>query len=186
MTEIIRPNRRLITPSDLRVRNGLIVGGFFTGKIFRPDHGIFRQIDEFEFPNLVVNQGLDAILGVMFTSVGQITSWYLAPFKGNYTPVSSDTASSIVSNSTESSDYTASTRQSFTGVEGSQQVTNSASAATFTFNTVETIYGAFLTSISTKQSTSGTLFSAGAFSASKPVADGDVLNLTYTLGASSS
>jgi hypothetical protein len=158
------------------------VGGLFRGKIIRDG----RVIDEFEDHNLVVNQGLDHILGVEFTGVTQITSWYLAPFTGNYTPVATDTASTIVSNATECTAYTSTTRVAYTGVEGSQACTNSASPATFTFNASATIYGAFLTSASTKSSTSGTLFAAAQFATAKSVASGDQLILSYAFSAASS
>ena len=157
------------------------VGGVFRGRHIRDG----KVIDEFETPNIVVNQGLDSILGVYFTGVTQITTWYLAPFEGNYTPVATDTASTIVGNSTECTAYTASTRLTWTGVEGSQAATNSASPATFTFNATKTIYGAFLASASAKSSTSGTLFAAAQFASSKNVVNTDQLLLTYTFTASS-
>jgi len=143
-------------------------------------------IDEEEVSNIIVNQGLDHILGVEFTGVTQITQWYLAPFANNYTPVASDTAATIVSNSGESTAYSASTRVAFTPVEASQQATNSASVAAFSFTASATIYGAFLISSSSKSSTSGVLFSATPFSTSKSVSSGDSLNLTYTVQAASS
>jgi len=158
------------------------LGGVFHGQLIRDG----KVIDEWETHNLVVNQGLDSILGVYFTGVTPITSWYLAPFTGNYTPVATDTASTIVSNATECTAYTSTTRVAYSGVEGSQQCTNSASPAVFTFNASATIYGAFLTSASTKSSTSGTLFAAAQFSTAKSVASNDQLSLTYTFSAASS
>ena len=122
----------------------------------------------------------------MFTGVSQITNWYLGLFSGNYTPVATDTAATISANSTEFTGYTSTTRVPYVGVEGSQEVTNSASTANFTFNTGATIYGAFLASASTKNSTSGTLFSAAQFNAPKSVVSADQLLLTYQFSASSS
>lgn len=142
-------------------------------------------IDEFDFANIVVNQGLNHILAVQFTGVTQIVSWYLAPFEGNYVPVAADTAATIVANATENTTYASSTRVLYSGTVGSQQVTNSGSTALFTFNATKTIYGAFMISSSAKSSTSGTLFSAAQFSAPKTVADTDQLLLTYTFVASS-
>jgi hypothetical protein len=158
------------------------LGGKFHGVHIRDG----KILDEWEDHNLVVNQGLDHILGVEFTGVSQITSWYMAPFSNNYTPVATDTAASIVANAGENTAYTSTTRVAYVGVEGSQQVTNTASVATFTFNAAATIYGAFLTSASSKSSTSGILFSAAQFSTSKSVQSGDQILLTYVLGASSS
>jgi hypothetical protein len=61
--------------------------------------------------------------------------------------------------------------------------TNSASPASFNINATATVGGAFLTSNNTKSGTTGTLFSAADFGApgDRSVANGDVLNVTYTL-----
>lgn len=181
MSDLIRVQNKVIFPGD-SADPRLTLGGKYHGILIRDG----RIIDEWEDPNLVVNQGLDHILGVEFTGVSQITSWYIAPFGNNYTPVASDTAATIVANAGEITAYTSSTRVGYVGVEGSQQVTNTASVATFTFNASAAVYGAFLASASSKSSTSGTLFSAAQFSAVKNVVSGDQLLLTYTVGAASS
>lgn len=162
-------------------RADLIVGGTFYGQILRD--GVV--IDEWDVHNLIVNQGLDHILGVEFTGTAQITSWYMAPFTNNYTPVGTDTAASIATNAGESSAYSGSTRQPYVGVEASQQVSNAASPANFTFTGAATIYGAFLISSSAFNATTGILFAAALFPAPKPVAIGDQLLLTYAFGAAS-
>ena len=182
---------RVVTPGKEQNfgENGLItlnnklirIGGIFHGRIIRDG----KVIDEFDAPNIVVNQGLDYLLQVLFTAASQITTWYLAPFEGNYVPLATDTASTIVANSTETTAYTASVRQTYTATEATQAATNTASTANFTFNATKTIYGAFLTSSQPKSSTSGTLFSAAQFSASKSVVNNDVLQLTYQFTASS-
>lgn len=160
----------------------LLVGGVFQGQIIRDG----KVIDEFEDHNLVVNEGLNALLNIMFNGATQITTWYLGIFEGNYTPVATVTAATITSASTESTAYTSSTRPEYTeAAASSQSITNSASRASFVFNATKTIYGAFLVSNSTKSSTSGTLFSAARFSTAKAVDSGDELLLTYTFNASS-
>ena len=162
-------------------KQGLIGKGRYTGKILRKG----MVIEEWEDDNLIVNQGLDNILAVMFTGASQSASWYLAPYTGNYTPVATDTAASIVNNATECTAYTASTRVPFTGVESNQNVSNAQAAASFTFNATATIYGAFLTNSSAQGSTSGILFSAAQFSSAKNVVNNDQLLLTYSFGAAS-
>jgi hypothetical protein len=133
----------------------------------------------------VVNQGIDTLLGVMFTGVTQITSWFLGVFSGNYTPVAGDTAATFPGSATESSAYTSGTRPAFTAVEATQAVTNSASVATFTLNAGVTLYGAFLTSSSVKGGTGGVLFSAAQFPAPKVLANTDQCLLTYNFAGSS-
>ena len=163
------------------MRPKLVVGGVFHGQLFRDD----ELIDEWESHNLIVNQGLDHILSVEFTGVAQITQWYLAPFINNYVPVGTDTAASISSNSGETSTYSGSGRIPYVGVESTQQVTNAASPASFTFTAPETLYGAFMISSSAFNATTGVLFAASQFPTPKSVAAADVLLLTYAFGAAS-
>lgn len=157
----------------------LHVGGKFFGQHLREG----RVIDEWESKNLIVNQGLDHILGVEFAGVAQITTWYMAPFGNNYTPVGTDTAASIVANAGEVTSYTGSSRVPYVGTEGSQQVTNGGAPSSFTFNADATIYGAFLISSSAFGATSGVLFAASPFGSGKQVHNTDQILLTYILGA---
>lgn len=167
----------LLVPDD-RIR----LGGIFIGKILRDG----KVIDEFESRNLVTNQGLDYLLSTGITAGAQTSSWFLAPFKGNYQPVATDTGASISANSTESTEYTSTTRIAYQGVEANQQVTNANAPGTFTFNASVTVYGAFIVSASGKQSTSGTLLAASLFSTSKNLSNGDQLLLTYSISATAS
>lgn len=160
----------------------LEVHGHYHGQIIRK--GII--IDEFDCPNLCVDEGLNKLLNVMFDAATQITSWYLGVFEGNYTPVASLTAATVASTATESTAYNETTRPAFSpAASTAKSTTNSASVGTFTFNATKTIYGAFLISDNTKGGTAGTLFSAAKFSAAKSVVSGDQLLLTYTFNASS-
>lgn len=158
------------------------VRGVYHGQIIRAG----EVIDEFEDPNLVVNEGLNSLLGVMFNSATQITAWYMGVFEGNYTPLATETAATIATASTESTAYASTTRPAYVqAAPSSQSITNSASRASFVFNATKSIYGAFLVSTSTKSGTSGVLFSAAKFSAVKSVQSGDELLLTYMFTASS-
>jgi len=162
--------------------NRLVVGGVFDCEHVRDG----EVIDRWSQPNLVVNEGLNSLLGIMFHGDTQITTWYLGLFEGNYTPVAGLTAATVTANSTECTAYDEATRQAYDeAAAASQSITNSASRATFTFNATKTIYGAFLVSASAKSATTGTLFSAARFSSSKAVVDDDQLLLTYTFTASS-
>lgn len=159
------------------------VAGKYYGQIIRAG----KVIDEWEDSNLVVNEGLNALLNIMFNNSTQITTWYLGVFEANYTPVAGVTAATIASASTECTAYTSTTRPEYVeAAASSQSTTNSANRASFVFNATKTIYGAFLISSSTKNGTSGTLFSAARFSSSKNVDSGDELLLTYAFTASSS
>ena len=162
--------------SDLRV------GGVFHCKLVRAG----RVIDLWDEPNLVVNEGLNHLLDVYFNGTSPVTTWYLAPFEGNYTPVAGDTAATFPASATECTAYSQATRVAYvSAAAASQNVTNTASPATFTFNATKTIYGASLVSVSTKSATTGKLFAAARFSASKAVVSSDQLLITYSFTASS-
>jgi hypothetical protein len=81
---------------------------------------------------------------------------------------------------TESTAYSNATRPQ--AVFGTPTSTSSISnsATTFTINATATIAGAFLVTNSTKSGTTGTLYSAGSFAASRAVISGDSLLVTYT------
>lgn len=159
-----------------------LIGGRFSAQHVRNG----EVIDEFDFPNLVVNEGLNYLLDVMFHGVAPAATWYIGLFEGNYTPVASVSAATITSASTECTAYDEATRQEFNEAAATgQSITNAANRATFTFNASKTIYGAFLVSASAKSATSGKLFSAARFGSSKAVVDDDELLVTYTIGAAS-
>ena len=90
----------LLVPND-----GLIVHGKYTGQLIRDG----KIIDEFEDHNLVVNEGLNSLLYIYFHGSTQITTWYMGVFEANYTPVSTVTAATIASASTECTAYASAT-----------------------------------------------------------------------------
>lgn len=162
--------------------SGILGTGVYHGQLIREG----EIVDEWTDKNLVVNEGLNSMLDIMFHGSTQITTWYVGLFEGNYTPVATVTAATIASAATETTAYTQGTRPEFVeAAAASQSITNSANRATFTFNDTKTIYGAFLVSSSTKSGTTGTLFSAARFASSKAVVSGDELLLTYTFTAAS-
>jgi hypothetical protein len=137
--------------------------------------------------NLVVNAGLAYMAGTALTSVTQITTWYIGLYGAgaSNTPAAGDTMSSHAG-WTEVVPYSNATRVAATFVTATTAnpsvVTNAASPATFNINATSTVGGAFLTSGSAKSGTTGTLFSAGDFSApgDRSVVSGDIISVTYT------
>lgn len=156
------------------------IGGVFHCAIRRDG----KIIDEWDEPNLVTNEGLNHALDAVLSGGTQITSWYIGIFEGNATPAATWTAANVTANSTECTAYDEATRQAWTEAgASSQSITNSAAKATFTINATKTVYGAFLVSNSTKSATTGTLFSAARFSASRALVAADELLVTYTVNA---
>jgi hypothetical protein len=137
--------------------------------------------------NLVVNEGLAYMAGTALTSVTQITTWYIGLYGAgaSNTPAAGDTMASHAG-WTEVVPYSNATRVAATFVTATTAnpsvVTNAASPATFNINATSTVGGAFLTSGSAKNGTTGTLFSAADFSApgDRSVVSGDIISVTYT------
>lgn len=161
-------------------------GGYFTFEHIRNG----EVIDKWEEHNIVTDEGLNYILDSALSGASANTVHYVGLFKNNYTPIAGNVMATFpgagVANEANS-EYNEASRPTWTeaGVSA-KTITNSASPATFTFNTSVTIYGAFLSSSSTKAGTSGNLISAAKFSASRAMLNLDQLNITYTLSASSS
>ena len=165
------------------------VGGVFEVEHIRDG----KVIAKFDAHNLVVNEGLNHMLNVTLHGAAQLSTWYIAPFEGNYTPVAALTAATVTAAATESTAYDEATRVEWVEVTAgstAQSITNGsgtgASKAVFTMNATKTIYGVFFVSASAKSATTGTLFSALRFPAAVAVVDTDVLNITYTIQAVSS
>lgn len=162
--------------------SSILAAGEYHGQIIRNG----EVVDEFVEKNLVVNEGLNNMLDVMFHAGTQTTTWYVGLFGNNYTPTATLTAATVTATAGEVTGYSSSTRPEFVeAAASSQSITNSASRASFVFTADDDIYGAFLVSTSAKNGTTGTLFSAARFSAFKSVVIGDELLLTYTLSAAS-
>lgn len=160
------------------VESDIKMGGVFSYELRRKD----GTVEAWESHNLVVNQGLNHALDVVLHGVAAVNPWYVAIFEGNYTPLATDTAATIVASSTECTAYTEATRPEYIeAAAATQSITNSASRATFSFNASKTIYGAFLTSVATKSATTGTLLAADKAGTAKVVTSGDQLLVTYTL-----
>ena len=142
---------------------------------------------EAQSKNLVVNVGLQYMAGTALTSVTQITTWYLGLYgaAAANTPAAGDEMSSHVG-WTEVVAYSNGTRVAATFVTATAAnpsvVTNSASPAVFNINGTTTVGGAFLTSGSAKNGTTGTLFSAADFGSpgDRSVVNSDTLSVTYT------
>lgn len=168
-----------------RIADGIKFRGFFEVQCF-DKHGNLKWTEKVH--NLVVNQGLNAILDIMLHASTQITTWYVAIFETDTTILATHTYA--VPGYTESSSYDEATRPAYNEAAASgQSITNSANKAQFTISATKTIYGAALvgggTGASTKADTAGggTLLCAVKFATSRSVVDDDVLQVTYTISA---
>ena len=138
-----------------------------------------RVVDRERVHNLVPTEGLNLILSILFKGTSVPAAWYIGIFEGNYTPVAGDTMASFPGSATECTAYDESTREVFTaGTVAGGAVNNAASLAEFTLSAEKTIYGAFMSTVATKEATSGSLISAAKFASPKGGEDGDVLRVT--------
>jgi len=141
-----------------------------------------------DFHNTVVNGGIQDMNTKYFSGSSYTAAWYLGLITGPSGSVTIARTDTMASHSgwTENTGYSQSTRPVCTfgtATTANPSVdTNSASAAVFSMNATATISGAFLTSNNTKGGTTGTLFSAAAFSSpgDRSVVSGDTLTVTYT------
>lgn len=153
------------------------VSGVFKAVCLAPD-GSVRW--EEEISNLVVTVGKNDLLNQYFAGSSYTAAFYVG-LKGAGTAVAGDTMSSHAGWA-EITNYSNGTRPAFTAAAASAGSTsNTASPAVFNINGTATVAGLFITTNNTVGGTTGTLFSATDFAASRSVLSGDTLNVIYTI-----
>lgn len=131
--------------------------------------------------NLVVTVGKNDLLDKYFAGSAYTAAWYMGLVDGSSAPTY-NAADTMASHAgwTESVAYSNGTRPApswSSAASGSKSTT----ATAFNINATATIAGCFMTTVSTKSGTTGTLYSAGSFTGgNKSVSSGDTLNVTYT------
>lgn len=136
--------------------------------------------------NLVVTAGLNDSLDKHLKGSAYTAAWYVGLTDGTPAFAAGDTMSSHAG-WVEDQNYSEAVRQTLTlGTVSGGSVDNSASKAVFSINATTTIGGAFVTSVSTKGGSTGTLYGGAAFSADRSVQNGDTLNVTVTCTAAAS
>lgn len=148
-----------------------------------------KVIDQWRESNICTDEGLNALLDIMFHAATQLTTWYILIFESDTTPAAGTTYATPIF--TECTAYAEGTREEFIeAAASSKSITNSANKAEFTINATKTIYGAALvaggTDANTKGNTAGggTMYCASKFASSKAVENLDVLKVTVTLTSS--
>ena len=124
--------------------------------------------------NLMTDEGLNDILDVYFSDGTQDTTHYVGLLTAS--TVAGDT---LASGLDEFTNYTGNRQTWVEGGVSSKSISNTGNAASFSILGTGTITGAFLTNVDT--GTAGVLICGVDFSAARSVANGDTLNVTYTL-----
>lgn len=164
--------------------------GIVTLKHFREDKLIYQNE---ESHNLLVDQGLNHFLNVVMGVDAKITTWYVGIFVNNVTPAAADTpgaqlgaAGTYGEGQDADYDLPLTNKPEYIDVPATAKVmTNGASPASFTIAATLTIFGAFISSVSAKTATTGTLLAAKQFDASRAVIDNDILTVQYDITAAS-
>lgn len=128
--------------------------------------------------NLVTTEGKNDIIDKYFKGSSYTAAWYLG-LKGTGSAAAGDTLASHGGWS-EVTPYSGNRPAITFGTTSSGS--NTASAVGFSITGTATVAGAFIASVNT--GTSGKLYSAGDFAASRSVANGDTLNVTPTVSVS--
>lgn len=130
------------------------------------------------FSNLVTTVGKTDLIDKYFKGSAYTAAWYLG-LKGAGTAVVGDTLSSHASWS-EVTPYSGNRPAITFGTTSGGS--NTATAVSYPITGSATVAGAFIASANS--GTSGTLYSAGDFAASRSVVNGDTLNVTLTVSFS--
>lgn len=164
------------------LRQGAGASGVYTVVCIGAD-GVEKWRDE--FPNLVVNSGLQLMNDTFFDGTTYTAVWYLGLITGPSSGTTFNAADTMLSHGgwTEDTTYSNATRPQVTF--GSATLADpsviATTATSFSINGTTTVAGAFLTTDNTKGGTAGTLFSASDFTGGdRLLQSGDTLNVTYT------
>lgn len=133
--------------------------------------------------NTVMTAGKNDLLTNYFKGSAYTAAFFVGLVdNASFTAISAADTAASHTGWVESVAYSNSTRPALTlGTASAGSIDNSASKASYTINATATINGAFLITNSTKSGTTGTLYSASSFGATRGVLSGDTLNVQVTL-----
>ena len=139
-------------------------------------------IQEMEFPNGIVDEGLNHILETEFRSGTQISAWYigLVSSTGFTAFANSDTLASHPG-WTEDQNYSEATRPQWVPDAATGRAISNSSTTDFNMNATATVEGIFIASGNTKGGTTGVLWSTAGFASPVNANNGDVIKVTYSL-----
>lgn len=159
------------------------------GEYFHDVNGSDLQTDS----NLIPDQGLIYLLNVGLNNATKLPAWYLSLYSANYTPTTALTAASYPATASEitstTEGYAGANRPTWTPTTPTTPlIDNVASRAAYTIATASslTVWGAALLSEPVRGAVTGTIVSAGKFSAARVLYNSDAFNLGWRVQLSSS
>lgn len=154
--------------------------GFFTIEVLRKGKVVHTEI----VPNGVVNEGKDEILDSFFRNQAPPTSFYIGFIdNASYTALADADTMSSHAGWIEATGYSEGTRPAWvTTAAASQSITNP-TPATFNITATITLKGIFICTDATKSGSGGVLWATALFAGDIPVANADILKISYTVNA---
>jgi hypothetical protein len=137
----------------------------------------------YEFPNGIVDEGMEHLLNTQFHAGTPVTTWYigLVDNSGFSAFADADTLSSHAG-WTEFVSYTEANRVTWDEDAAASRAITNTTTADFSINATGNVKGIFVSSNNVKTTgTTGTLWSTAAFSSVVATANGDTLKVTYTV-----
>jgi hypothetical protein len=156
--------------------------GRYTFECYGAD-GKLKWADTIE--NLVTTVGKNDLLDKYIAGTTYTAAWYLG-LKGVGTADIADTAASHITwlevGGANAPAYSQAARPTPTWSAAAAGAKATSTAVVFSITSSGTVAGAFLSTVATKDATTGILFSAGDFTGgSKTVANGDSINVSWSL-----
>ena len=137
----------------------------------------------YEFPNGIVDVGLNHILDTQFHGGTQVATWYIGLVDNAGWSAFAD-VDTLASHAgwTESTAYTEANRVTWAEDAAASRSISNSTTADFSINASGNLKGIFVSSNNVKSTgNTGTLWSTAAFSSVVATANGDTLKVTYTV-----
>jgi len=136
----------------------------------------------YDFPNAIVDEGLNHILDTQFNAGTAITAWNigLVDNAGFSTFANADTMASHAG-WTESTAYSELNRVGWGSAAAAGRAITNPVTSDFSIDATVTLRGIFITSDNTKGGTTGILWSTAAFASNVTANNGDTLRVTYSV-----
>ena len=137
----------------------------------------------YEFPNGIVDVGLNHILDTEFGGGSQVSTWYIALIDNSgFSALDAGDTLSSHSGWSEFTNYTEANRVTWDDDAAAARSKTNSNTANFSVNATGNVYGIFVSSNNVKSTgNTGTLWSTAAFSSVVATSNGDTLKVTSTV-----
>lgn len=166
-----------------KVDDGLVAHGHIRVECVRDGKVIWVE----EGPNLIVTAGRNKLLDETLGGSGYTAAWYMGLIdNAGFSAIAAGDTMASHAGWSESTAYDEGARPTISFAAASAGSKATSAAVVFTISGTVTVNGVFITTVSTKGGSTGTLFAGKSFSATRAVVDNDVLNVTYTASLTAS